>query len=73
MSKRRELTLFGVKVKKRLIELDMTQKELAKDIGVHPAYLTDILRGNRSGRKYKKAIIKRLNLDEESESLKEVV
>lgn len=48
--------LFGVEVKKRLIELDMTQRELAKKIGVNENYLTDILRGRRSGKKYQAAI-----------------
>ncbi|HHY73258.1 MAG TPA: helix-turn-helix domain-containing protein [Bacillus bacterium] len=63
--------LFGIQVKKKLIELNMTQRELARDIGVNENYLTDILRGRRSGRKYKDAIIQRLDLEtEEKQSRK---
>lgn len=57
------IPLFGIKVKKRLIELSMTQRQLAVEIGVNENYLTDILNGRRSGRKYRTAIIERLNLD----------
>ena len=38
---------FGKKVKKQLIELEMTQRDLAKKVGVHENYLTDILNGRR--------------------------
>jgi DNA-binding XRE family transcriptional regulator len=47
---------FGMEVKKRLVELNMTQRELAKKIGVNENYLTDTLRGRRSGKKYQAAI-----------------
>jgi len=51
-------------VKKRLIELRMTQRELAKDIGVSENYLTDILSGRRSGKKYRHLIYKKIGLDD---------
>lgn len=54
--------LFGVEVKKRLIELNMTQRELSGRIGANENYLTDILRGRRSGRKYREAIRRELGL-----------
>lgn len=55
--------IFGREVKKRLVELNMTQRELAKTIGANENYLTDILRGRRSGKKYREAISRVLDLD----------
>lgn len=73
---KRTLTLFGIQVKKRLIDLGMTQKQLADEIGLNTNYLTDILNGRRSGIKYRDRIIEKLNLEEEikrEESMKGVV
>lgn len=65
------IPLFGIKVKKRLVELNMTQRQLAKDIGINENYLTDILKGRRSGKKYKDAITRKLNIDcDEKQSIK---
>ena len=52
MTKRRELTEAGIKIKTRLMELNMTQQELADKIGMKAAYLTMIIYGERSGKKY---------------------
>lgn len=60
------IPIFGVRVKKRLIELNMTQRQLAGEIGVNENYLTDILQGRRSGTKYRDAINQRLNLQVEN-------
>lgn len=49
---RREMTPMGKKISKRLIDLDMTQRELADRIGSTPQYLQKILHGERSGMKY---------------------
>lgn len=57
------MPVFGIIVKKRLIELDMTQRQLAKRIGVNENYLTDILKGRRSGKKYKESIMRTLEID----------
>ena len=54
---------FGVEVKKKLIELKMTQRELAKLEGVNENYLTDILNGRRSGKKYRTKIIEILKIE----------
>ena len=62
-TKNNPIPIFGLKVKKRLVELSMTQRQLANDIGVNENYLTDILNGRRSGRKYKDSIIKKLDLE----------
>jgi transcriptional regulator with XRE-family HTH domain len=65
--KKTAMPLWGMKVKKRLVELNITQRQLAVEIDVNENYLTDILRGRRSGKKYKNKIINRLNLDAESD------
>lgn len=52
---------FALYVRKRLLELNMTQRQLARDIGMNENYLTDILNGRRSGKKYREAIVKRLS------------
>ena len=54
---------FGVEVKKKLIELNMTQRELANLLGANENYLTDILNGRRSGKKYRSQIIKILKIN----------
>lgn len=53
---------FGVEVKKKLIELNMTQRELAGLLGANENYLTDILKGRRSGKKYKPKIMEILKI-----------
>lgn len=53
---------FGVEVKKKLIELNMTQRELAGLLGANENYLTDILNGRRSGKKYKSKIMEILKM-----------
>lgn len=56
-------TKFGIEVKKKLVELNMTQRELAKKLQMNENYLTDILSGRRSGKKYKAKIIEILKID----------
>ena len=59
--KRRALSEFGKFVNEKLIELNMTQKDLAKEIGTSEVYLSCILRGERAGKKYKEGILKVIN------------
>lgn len=56
--KRRALSEFGKFVNEKLIELNMTQKDLAKKIGTSEVYLSCILRGERAGQKYRGEILK---------------
>ena len=65
MRKKRKLTAFGAVVKKRLIDKDMTQVELAEILGTSNRYINMILYGERSGEKYLQDIIKVLELDPE--------
>lgn len=62
MSKKRELTPYGKQVKHRLIELNMTQVELAEQVGTSKQYLGKILFGERSGTMYLEKIQQVLNI-----------
>ncbi|MDD2235367.1 MAG: helix-turn-helix transcriptional regulator [Desulfitobacteriaceae bacterium] len=57
---KRKLTPFGVLVKKRLLDLEMTQVELAQAVGTSKNYLSLILYGERTGDKYLPRIIREL-------------
>lgn len=69
---KRKLTPFGEKVEIRLIELGMTQKELAEKIDCGAVYLNIILHGRRSGEKYIESIINELGLDEHKAPLEPI-
>ncbi len=56
---------FHSEVKKKLIDLGMTQADLAKKLGIKPPYLNDILKGNRNGEKYMPKILEVLQFDKE--------
>lgn len=62
MSRKRELTLYGKQVKHKLIELNMTQVELAEEVGTSKQYLGKILFGERAGTMYLEKIDQILNL-----------
>lgn len=64
MARRVELTPFGKRVKKRLIDRNMTQMELASLAGCGKQYLYKILTGERSGEKYIRKIAEILEIDE---------
>lgn len=64
--RKRQLTPFGVLVKKTLIEKGMTQVQLAEEVGTSNKYLNLILYGDRSGEKYLVSIAKVLGLDLDS-------
>ncbi|MCQ1530728.1 helix-turn-helix domain-containing protein [Lutispora saccharofermentans] len=57
-----------MEVKKKLVELQLTQRRLAKKVGVNENYLTDILNGRRSGKKYKSKILQALDIMNQSKS-----
>lgn len=61
----RQLTPFGITVKKRLIEKGMTQVRLAEEVGTSNKYLNLILYGDRTGEKYIQKIITVLDIDPE--------
>lgn len=66
MQRKRQLTPFGVLVKKTLIEKGMTQVQLADEVGTSNKYLNLILYGDRSGDKYLLSIARVLDIDLDS-------
>lgn len=62
-AKRRKLTPLGRKIRKKLIDKNMTQVELAALIGCNKQYIHKILVGERSGKKYIEAISKILDIE----------
>lgn len=62
MKNKRKLTPEGVRIKKKLVDKRMSQKELAEQIGCSRQYLTDIMYGMRSGKKYLPQIYEILDL-----------
>lgn len=54
--KKQEYSELGKLIKKKLIDKNMTAKELADALGTTPQYLNSILHGVRSGEKYIQAI-----------------
>ena len=56
-------TPFGRLVSKALIDQDMTRAALAAEGGISPQYLSYILNGTRSGKRYIEAIAQVLALD----------
>lgn len=59
----KRLTPFGRLVTKALIDQDMTRAALAAEVGISPQYLSYILNGTRSGKRYIEAIAQALALD----------
>lgn len=57
-----ELTPFGMAVKKRAIEKNVTMAELAQAVGLKQQYLSRILSGDRPGYKYRVAIVLELDM-----------
>lgn len=54
---------FGKKVKRRLIDVGMTSRELAALLNVRPQYISSICTGRRSGIKYRRKIMEILGMD----------
>lgn len=62
VQKRQRITDFGIRVKKRLIEMDLTQAELCRKTGINRKYFTAIIRGYKPGTKHLETIKKALGL-----------
>ena len=54
----------GERNKRRLVELEMSQEELATSVGCSPQYINHIIYGERSGEKYLEQIFLILGMDE---------
>lgn len=51
-TRKRELTSYGKQIKHKLIEMNMTQVQLAETVGTSKQYLGKILFGERTGTMY---------------------
>ncbi len=61
----RELSPVGKIIKKRLVDINKNQTWLANKVGMNTKYLSLILYGERSGKKYLSDIFNVLGLDPE--------
>lgn len=57
-----KITKLGIQMKKAMIDLNITQTELAKQAGTSQQYINDIIYGRRTGTKYMPAIQEILKL-----------
>ncbi|WP_027363996.1 hypothetical protein [Desulfotruncus alcoholivorax] len=62
--KPKELTLFGIEVKKRLLELRMSQKDFCKKHKIPENRFSEIMYGTIPGKKYRDKIAKVLGIKE---------
>lgn len=62
---------FKTQVKSKLAELDMSQAQLAKQLGIDRHYLNQIVTGKRQGKRLRTTIVSILKLPEEQ--LSEVI
>lgn len=61
--KKQSYSKLGKVIKKKLIDKNMSARELAEALGTTPQYLNKILHGERSGEKYLQAIRDILEID----------
>lgn len=60
--KERRLSKIGLEMKIAMAKMDITQKELAEEVGIASSYINDIIYGRRSGKKHWKKIKEALKL-----------
>ena len=61
--RKRKLTPFGRSVKKKSIDMGISLKDVAKEVGTSSEYLNLIMYGERKGYKYIKKIAEVLDID----------
>jgi transcriptional regulator with XRE-family HTH domain len=65
--------LFGLEIRKKLLELGMTQRELAELVGASEEYIWHITHGRRKGTKYVAKIKEVLDLETINKEIKQIV
>ncbi|MDI3480824.1 MAG: hypothetical protein PWQ97_479 [Tepidanaerobacteraceae bacterium] len=63
----KRLTQYGVEVKKRLLDLKMTQQEFCDKYGIPKNRFSEILYGIKPGNKYRAIINRALQIGEDEE------
>lgn len=54
---------FGIEARVIMLKKNITMASLAKELGISSAYISDILRGVRRGKKYRDKIAQILGMD----------
>lgn len=63
MKEKKRLAACGITIKKRMLELGLSNMELANMLNCNESYVCRILYGERSGRKYMTRISEILGID----------
>jgi hypothetical protein len=58
---------FGIQAHAQMLRKGIKTSELAKQLGICPAYLCDILRGTRAGKKHRSKIAEILGMIDEKQ------
>ncbi|MEK3788784.1 helix-turn-helix domain-containing protein [Paenibacillus sp. FSL K6-1230] len=58
-------TKFGAEARKIMLQRNIKLKDLAEELGVSVTYVSEILKGTRSGEKQKPLIAKMLGMESE--------
>ncbi len=58
---------FGIKVKKKLLDMGMQQIELARKVSISEGYLSEILSGKKEGLEIRPKILAVINTEAERE------
>lgn len=66
MIKTYQVPSFGKAIKKHLIDMDMTQTDLARKMCVSTPYVGEILRGTRNSENAKRKVCEAVGLDYEN-------
>ena len=61
---KQRLTPWGMKVKKRLIDLNMTQVDFCKKYGIPENRLSEMITGSKPNYKHKKVVDKILEIED---------
>jgi plasmid maintenance system antidote protein VapI len=59
---------YGIGIQKRLLDIDMSQKELAELVGIDPKRMSDLVRGSRALYQYRDRIEEILTLAEKAKA-----
>lgn len=59
---------FGIQARAQMLRKGVNNSQVAEKLGISNAYLCDILRGARAGKKYKPQIAKMLDMDENQQN-----
>jgi transcriptional regulator with XRE-family HTH domain len=59
---------FGIQARAQMLRKGVKNSQIAQKLGISNAYLCDILRGARAGKKYKPQIAEMLNMGDSDQN-----